>query len=226
MPFESSGFGVTVADLDENAADEAAPRGKDLVLVFVTREDRRVRPEHAALHGRVWELDDHSAPVPPLAYGCRCEVQIQPRKIAEKRERDDAEESLKRFPKLKENLAEYFPEDVAEEYGKGNLKPGDLIIPRTGDRISTEQARAIISARKHGASVTAGLQAVTLLTDRGISGTTLWKIVTAAKQGIASGQTPIQAATEAFRDTERRGLVTSKTTAKAAAELVATGLLK
>lgn len=39
---------------------------------FVTMEDDRVRPSHAALHGTVWRSGDPSAPVPPLDYGCRC----------------------------------------------------------------------------------------------------------------------------------------------------------
>lgn len=34
--------------------------------------DDRVRPEHAALHGTVWRLDDPFAPVPPCDWGCRC----------------------------------------------------------------------------------------------------------------------------------------------------------
>lgn len=36
--------------------------------------DERVRPEHAALHGTVWRIDDANAPVPPLDYGCRCAI--------------------------------------------------------------------------------------------------------------------------------------------------------
>lgn len=39
-------------------------------VVFMTRADERVRPSHAALHGRVFRLDDPSLPVPPLDYGC------------------------------------------------------------------------------------------------------------------------------------------------------------
>lgn len=39
---------------------------------FVTLEDDRVRPGHRALHGTVWKAGDPNAPVPPLAYGCRC----------------------------------------------------------------------------------------------------------------------------------------------------------
>ncbi len=42
---------------------------------FVTQQDDRVRPSHAALHGTVWRLDDPDAPVPPLDYGCRCGIE-------------------------------------------------------------------------------------------------------------------------------------------------------
>lgn len=38
-----------------------------------TPPDSRVRPAHAALHGRVFRLDE-SAPIPPLDYGCRCGI--------------------------------------------------------------------------------------------------------------------------------------------------------
>lgn len=34
--------------------------------------DDRVRPEHAALHGEIFRIDDPMAPVPPLDFGCRC----------------------------------------------------------------------------------------------------------------------------------------------------------
>lgn len=36
--------------------------------------DNRVRPEHAALHGTVWRLDDPAAPIPPVDWGCRCAI--------------------------------------------------------------------------------------------------------------------------------------------------------
>ncbi len=35
--------------------------------------DERVRPSHAALHGRLFTLDA-MAPFPPLSYGCRCSM--------------------------------------------------------------------------------------------------------------------------------------------------------
>ena len=34
--------------------------------------DSMVRPEHAALHGTYWKLDNPGAPIPPLSAGCRC----------------------------------------------------------------------------------------------------------------------------------------------------------
>lgn len=34
--------------------------------------DDRVRPEHAALHGNIFRIDDPMAPVPPIDWGCRC----------------------------------------------------------------------------------------------------------------------------------------------------------
>lgn len=34
--------------------------------------DDRVRPSHAAFHGKVFRMQD--APVPPLDYGCRCAI--------------------------------------------------------------------------------------------------------------------------------------------------------
>lgn len=44
------------------------------------RPDAQVRPEHAALHGSVWRIDDPNAPVPPLDYGCRCAIRYVARR--------------------------------------------------------------------------------------------------------------------------------------------------
>ncbi len=45
-----------------------------LMFEFITQDDDRVRPSHAALHGTVWRADDPNAPAPPLDFGCRCRV--------------------------------------------------------------------------------------------------------------------------------------------------------
>lgn len=34
--------------------------------------DDRVRDSHKALHGTVWRIDDPTAPIPPINFGCRC----------------------------------------------------------------------------------------------------------------------------------------------------------
>ncbi len=81
MPIEIS---FNVADLlkslspDEAAAfsgdesTQAAVLGDDVWYQYLTQNDDRVRPSHAALHGTVWKVDDPDAPTPPLDYGCRC----------------------------------------------------------------------------------------------------------------------------------------------------------
>lgn len=226
MPFAVLARAADIADAPgavEGQTDSGA-RG-DLVLQFVTRHDSKVRPEHAALHGRIYELDDPHAPSPPLAYGCRCEIAIVPRARAEKKENETPAQSIKDFPAFAKNLEEYgYPEDVIAAFKSGDIKPADLILP-SGDRISTAQARAII-ASGGGRAATAALTAVAKLDDRGISGVTLWSIVNAAKSSIAKGQTPAAAALGAIEATERRGYVTARTAVAAAKELVATGLLK
>lgn len=73
------GLGVSEADLlaaleaqDAEALAGGAVSGDDVWFEFVTQDDDRVRPAHAALHGSVWRVGDPAAPVPPIDYGCRC----------------------------------------------------------------------------------------------------------------------------------------------------------
>ncbi len=46
--------------------------GAECWFEYLTQQDDRVRPSHAALHGTRWRADDPDAPTPPLDYGCRC----------------------------------------------------------------------------------------------------------------------------------------------------------
>ncbi len=46
--------------------------GREVWYEYLTQDDNRVRPSHAALHGTRWKADDPDAPTPPLDYGCRC----------------------------------------------------------------------------------------------------------------------------------------------------------
>jgi hypothetical protein len=73
------GLDVSEADLlaaleaeDAAAMEAGAVSGDEVWFEFVTQEDDRVRPMHAALHGSVWRVGDPAAPVPPIDYGCRC----------------------------------------------------------------------------------------------------------------------------------------------------------
>jgi len=56
-----------LGELSEGALD-----GDHVWYEYLTQEDDRVRPSHAALHGTRWRADDPSAPTPPTDYGCRC----------------------------------------------------------------------------------------------------------------------------------------------------------
>lgn len=74
-----SGFGLSKKD---KADVSAGVLTDDVYVQFIcTTEsghdpseppDDRVRPSHAAFHGKVFKLSD--APVPPLDYGCRCAI--------------------------------------------------------------------------------------------------------------------------------------------------------
>lgn len=63
----------------ERLDDDEAAAAADVVLVYKTQEDDRVRPEHMALHNTVWEVDDPERPVPPIAPGCRCYLEVRAR---------------------------------------------------------------------------------------------------------------------------------------------------
>ncbi len=58
--------GITTGDSDISVL------GDDAWYQYLTQDDERVRPSHAALHGTYWKVDDPDAPTPPLDYGCRC----------------------------------------------------------------------------------------------------------------------------------------------------------
>jgi SPP1 gp7 family putative phage head morphogenesis protein len=223
-------LGTTVDDLapqtqgDAGAITSQTEGKRDLVLIFRTRRDGRVRPEHAALEGHVWELDDGDAPNPPLAPNCRCQIAIVPRETAVKSESSSAPEALAKFKNLEANLAKVYPSDVVAAY-REHLLPADVIIQRTGDRITTDQARAIIASRVAGADPKYALNAVASLADRGLSGRILGPIVTDARLRIAQGANAREAAKAAILATEQRGYVTARTVEAAADELVRSRLL-
>ena len=82
MPAELSIAGFTLSASDKEALAEGT-LSDDVLVQFVCQTgpgehdpneppDDRVRPSHAAFHGKVFSLQD--APVPPLDYGCRCAI--------------------------------------------------------------------------------------------------------------------------------------------------------
>jgi hypothetical protein len=224
------GFGLTVDQVTPQTQGDAgnisdnSGGSSDLVLVFRTRKDGKVRPEHAALEGRTWDLLDPDAPNPPLAPGCRCEVVIEDRKKAARQTTVSTKESLEKFAYFERNLAQVYPADVVEAY-RSHLLPADVIIQRTGDRITTAQARAIIASRKDGADPKYALSAIAKLADQGLSGRILNTIVEDARLRIAAGAAPKEAAASALRATPQRGTVTGATITKTADSLVQSRLL-
>jgi hypothetical protein len=54
----------------ENAALAGGQLGSDVWYEYLTQDDDKVRPSHAALHGTVWHAGDPNAPMPPIDYGC------------------------------------------------------------------------------------------------------------------------------------------------------------
>lgn len=211
---------------DAGAIRDNAQGSRDLVLVFRTKRDGSVRPEHAALEGRIWELDDPDAPNPPLAPNCRCEIVIEDRGRAAAQETTTPAQSLEKFKALENNLEKVYPLDVVTAYANGDLKPEDIIIKRTGDRITTDQARAIIASRKADADPKAALKAVSELADKGLSGRVLSPIVADARERMAQGLSARDAAREAIAATQKRGYVTPATVDKAADALVRSRLLE
>jgi hypothetical protein len=231
MPIKADKSLGTVDDLlanrdsDAGSIRDASGNGRDLVLVFRTQKDGRVRPEHAALEGRVWELDDPDAPSPPIGPGCRCEVVIARRGDAERRENETPAESLDSFKRLESNLSKVYPDDVVEAFTAGKLKPEDLIIRRTGDRINTAQARAIIASREAGVDPKGPLKAVSELADKGLSGRILTPIVKDARERMAQGASAHEAARASIMATPQRGYVTAAQADAAADSMVRSRLL-
>jgi SPP1 gp7 family putative phage head morphogenesis protein len=72
-------YNLSVATGQTSAAYLRAMADKDTVTSFVqyqTAGDSKVRPEHAALNGKIFSLDDKEAMKlwPPNSYNCRCEM--------------------------------------------------------------------------------------------------------------------------------------------------------
>ena len=199
------------------------PAGDEAVLVYRTKRDKRVRPEHAALEGMSWPLADAAqAPKPPLGYGCRCTLEIvtKPRANAP----TTRAQAAAKFPNLQASLTRYADAEVADLYRQGVLTAADLYQPN-GSVINRFQARSIATARADQIAPTAALRAVARLKAQGLAGKALDRILSDAAARIAAGDNTREAIMAAIMAEPQRGLVTRATAGAAADAILDAGLL-
>ncbi len=72
ISFDLASLKKALTDVEAEEISAGGLDGADVWYEYLTQEDDRVRPSHAALHGTRWKADDPNAPTPPLDYGCRC----------------------------------------------------------------------------------------------------------------------------------------------------------
>ncbi len=72
LSFNVSELKAALSDKQLSSIAGGGLDGNEVWYEYLTQEDDRVRPSHAALHGTRWRADDPEAPTPPLDYGCRC----------------------------------------------------------------------------------------------------------------------------------------------------------
>lgn len=65
-------FEIKERNSDNNDKDHYYEPGKQY-YVWITQGDSRVRPEHRARHGKIYDMDER--PLPGEAYNCRCVAQ-------------------------------------------------------------------------------------------------------------------------------------------------------
>jgi len=132
--------GVTV----ESLLSQDTREPEDVEVVFMTQADERVRPEHAALHGTVWKLDDPNRPVPPLGYGCRCYEEY--RAVNSKARRDTGlEVGPKNPPEPGDQALEQFWKEAEQsnqsEDPGGKVTPVDTFGPTAGVAIEKKEIK-------------------------------------------------------------------------------------
>lgn len=96
--------------------------------------DDRVRPSHAAFHGRIFKMED--APVPPLDYGCRCAIRYvaAPNTLAEKMLPDTA------------TVPPTTPADATGDWLNANVSDLDT-LRRSAAAATTRSAIATVTAK-------------------------------------------------------------------------------
>lgn len=224
------------------ALQQSDTEASDAVRVrYVTQHDDRVRPEHAALHGTEWNIDDPMRPVPPLGHGCRCyeELVVTTKAaakrtglpMAEKKPPKPGKEALTQFPKGSTSTTtgeevtaqETFGPTVGKLIESGDITP-DQALDQDGNPIQAtvlKEAAKAGAVAKTGAASVAAVRLVQMrflrLQGMGITAGQVRSIVAAArKRMVAKSLTAKEALREVLTEL-RPGFVTTPARVKRAA---------
>jgi hypothetical protein len=114
---------------------------------FLTQADNRVRPEHAVLHGTVWDAGDPDRPIPPLDHNCRCYV-VDVATDAAAAKRLDVP-LVKNPPTTPAESIELMKKDSG-----GTLTTGDIFGQKTGELIDSGKLNVGDAITDTGAGIT------------------------------------------------------------------------
>lgn len=106
----------------------------EIVYVYLTEADERVRPEHAALHGTVWDPDDPELPIPPLGPNCRCRLEARA-KTKEIAAATGIRQVEAKPPEPGPEAMRAFWEDAEHSETGESLKPQDTLGAKVGGMV-------------------------------------------------------------------------------------------
>ena len=201
---------VSLSDIADGARGSNR-RLADIVQVYMTEADERVRPEHAALHGTVWDADDPNAPVPPLGENCRCWLEFRAKDEEAARrtglesqtgdEPEPGDEALDKFwseakqsekstsPGEEVTPVDTFGKTAGKAIEEGKIKPDEAIDPETGVARSATEVQNVASAKDRNITKRQVLSAMTSLQSMAIWPATQKKIVSMAREVLADKPT-------------------------------------
>lgn len=140
-----------LSDMGPEASEEIRQTGaldqSQVHVLYMTQMDDRVRPAHAALHGKVFALAD--APVPPLSYGCRCYLEhvAKPHSMAARALPEAPSEPTSVAVAYAEHLTIHVPQwheiraDVMNVDPAKRLSLGFLLLRRAMPNLRADDAR-------------------------------------------------------------------------------------
>jgi hypothetical protein len=167
----------------------------------MTQADDRVRPEHAVLHGTVWDVGDPERPIPPLDYNCRCYVIDVATDAATAKRLDvplakdppttpaESIEALKKDSGGTVTTGDIFGQQTGELIDSGKLNVGDAITD-TGAGITSIEASLLASGIRKSIVV----QTLSALKGMGVGPRELRQIISEAKRLDGSRLARVKAA--------------------------------